>query len=234
MCFSAGASFGAAAVLGTTGIVSMTKTKSPSQLMFASMPFLFGVQQLCEGFEWLSFTNPDYEYLRSPMMFAFLTFAQIVWPSWVPISIWMMEPDKKRKKMMGVVALVGLVSSAILLYRMLAFPPVSDVEGHHVRYDFNSPGWIIYSSSIGYFISTLLAPLSSTLKYMKALGLIMFTALVVTEIFYEEYLVSVWCFFAALLSITILFVLQHSVVRLIDFHTSFHKRIGPDDMHHTL
>lgn len=233
MCFSAGASFSAAAILGAGGVAIMTKVKNPSQLMFASMPFLFGVQQFCEGFEWLSFINPNYEYLRSPMMYAFLAFAQIVWPSWVPISIWLMEPDRKRKKWIGFVAIVGLLSSALLLYRMIVFPVVSDIQGHHIRYDFSSPDWIIYISSLGYFVSTLVAPLSSTLKYMKALGIIMFTALVVTEIFYKEYLISVWCFFSALLSITILFVLQSSTVRKTDFHALFHRPIDPHDMKHT-
>lgn len=51
MCFSASASF---------GVASIKKTHHPSQLLFASIPFIFGVQQIAEGLLWLTLSNPDY------------------------------------------------------------------------------------------------------------------------------------------------------------------------------
>jgi len=227
MCFSAGASFGAAAILGTAGVVTLTKTKNKSQWMFAAMPLLFGMQQLCEGFEWLSFNNHDFENYRSPMMYLFLIFAQVLWPTWVPLSIYSMEPDKKRKKVLGIVSVSGLLSSALLGYRLLFYAISSEVMGHHIRYDISSPEWMIIVSSILYFISTLVAPFSSTLKYMKLLGGIMLTALVVTEAFYEKYLISVWCFFAALLSITILMCLRSSQARPSGLDAILKREVHP-------
>ena len=228
MCFSAGASFGAAAILGTAGVVTLTKTKDKSQLMFAAMPLLFGMQQLCEGFEWLSFNNPGFENFRSPMMYLFLIFAQMLWPSWVPISIWKMEQDIKRKKLLAIVSLFGLLGSGLLAYRLLFFTISSDIQGHHIHYSIDSPTWMIVVSSILYFVSTLVSPFSSSFKYMKLLGAIMLAALIITELFYTHYLISVWCFFASLLSIVILMVLKAAQSHHPTFHAILTKRINPD------
>jgi len=57
MCFSATASFGASAVLGVIGIVAVAKAKTNPQRVFATIPLIFSVQQLSEGFLWLSLKN---------------------------------------------------------------------------------------------------------------------------------------------------------------------------------
>lgn len=59
MCFSATVSFGASAFLSATGIYAIKRTESTSMLAFASLPILFGIQQLFEGILWLTFSNPD-------------------------------------------------------------------------------------------------------------------------------------------------------------------------------
>jgi hypothetical protein len=53
MCFSATANFVGSAVLGTVGVITLTKVKHRRELMFASLPVLFAVHQLIEGFVWL-------------------------------------------------------------------------------------------------------------------------------------------------------------------------------------
>ncbi|RRJ46375.1 hypothetical protein EIM03_29860 [Pseudomonas aeruginosa] len=57
MCFSAPASFTAAAVLLGLGTVTMRRARSRRELPYAAIPLLFGVQQLLEGMLWLTF--PD-------------------------------------------------------------------------------------------------------------------------------------------------------------------------------
>ena len=49
MCFSAPASFTAAAVLLGLGTVTMRRARSRRELPYAAIPLLFGVQQLLEG-----------------------------------------------------------------------------------------------------------------------------------------------------------------------------------------
>ncbi len=62
MCFSASVSFAASALLGGSGIVAIKKSESPRMLAFASLPIIFGVQQLTEGILWLTFSNPELGY----------------------------------------------------------------------------------------------------------------------------------------------------------------------------
>ena len=80
MCFSATASFSAGAVLTGLGAISLHKASTPKEYPFASIPLLFGIQQIAEGFVWLSMTHPDYAPLREGSMWFFLLFAQPLWP----------------------------------------------------------------------------------------------------------------------------------------------------------
>ena len=79
MCFSAPASFTAAAVLLGLGTVTMRRARSRRELPYAAIPLLFGVQQLLEGMLWLTF--PD----RAPLLNVALThlysfFSHVLWP----------------------------------------------------------------------------------------------------------------------------------------------------------
>src|SRR5476649_1319487 len=98
MCFSASASFGAGAVLLVMGITSLKKSSKPSQILFASIPLFFALQQITEGFLWLSLLHPLYASCRWPATYLFLLFAQIIWPIWVPLSIRLLEKKPNRKK----------------------------------------------------------------------------------------------------------------------------------------
>lgn len=53
MCFSAGASFGASAILVVIGVASLRKVQTRAHLPFAAIPLLFGIKQAFEGVLWL-------------------------------------------------------------------------------------------------------------------------------------------------------------------------------------
>lgn len=97
MCFSATASFTAGAVLSTIGVVSIKKAKRPAEILFASIPLLFALQQISEGFLWLALTNPEYAYMENVSTHIFIAFAQVVWPFWIPFSIFIFTNSKKSK-----------------------------------------------------------------------------------------------------------------------------------------
>jgi len=52
----------------------------------ACIPLVFAVQQISEGFVWLSLTHAGYQYLHSAAMYTYLIFAQVVWPVYVTAS----------------------------------------------------------------------------------------------------------------------------------------------------
>src|SRR6516162_9297541 len=96
MCFSATASFGASIALTAIGVASVSKIQMRSQILFASIPILFAMQQLTEGFLWLTFTHPGHPVAQNFATYSFLFIAQIIWPTWVPLSIfYLMKPDER-------------------------------------------------------------------------------------------------------------------------------------------
>src|SRR5687767_5665806 len=122
MCFSAGASFGAGIVLTVIGTISIKKAGSSSQLFLAGVPLIFAVQQVSEGFLWLALSNPAYAFLQQFTTYAFLFFAQVVWPLWIPLSMMMAEENKKRRKILTILVGVGVFVIIERAYGLLNYP----------------------------------------------------------------------------------------------------------------
>lgn len=97
MCFSATASFTAGTILVTAGVLTLRHVKSKSTLPFAFIPLLFGIQQIIEGIIWISFGSP---VLHNVVTYLFVMFSHVLWPVFVPTTIWLMEKDPERKKIL--------------------------------------------------------------------------------------------------------------------------------------
>ena len=207
MCFTAGASFAASAILGTGGLVALAKSGYNKQTMFAAIPLIFSIQQLFEGFLWkaIAANNADGKYLYTLL---FLIFAQIIWPIWLPLSIFKMEENPKRKNILGFIVAVGFITSIMLAMRMLFCNITSQASPNHIRYEIESPQWLILASSILYVISIILPGFVSQKKGMMVLATILLLSLLISAFFFNEYLISVWCFFGALASLTVIFVIK--------------------------
>lgn len=203
MCFSAEASFVAGTALSVIGIETIRKSQTGSQLFFSSIPLIFGAQQIVEGFLWLSFINLNFISLKVLSTYIFLIFAQILWPTWVPFSILLLENEKKRKKILYFFLLIGLTVSIILAHSLLTGNITSEIIGHHISYNLDISYSTILVLSPLYFAATVLPAFFSSSKGMWILGFLILTSYIVTKIFFENYVISVWCFFGAVISIVV-------------------------------
>ncbi|MCD6066180.1 MAG: hypothetical protein K0S33_1006 [Bacteroidetes bacterium] len=208
MCFSAAASFGAGVTLSGIGVIALKNVRETKQVMFAAIPVLFGIQQICEGFLWLSFADVAFLSWRTAMTFAFLFFAQCLWPAWIPASLFRMERDPSRRKILLFTSLAGSIATCVLTYRLLFYNVTAVVQEHHIYYRIQSPQNAIAISSIFYLIAIILPPFISGAKGMQTIGFLLSGSLILTKLFYENYFISVWCFFAALISILIVYVIR--------------------------
>ncbi len=208
MCFSATASFSAGVVLTAMGVASIRKSKTPAQIPFASIPLIFAVQQFSEGLLWMSLTNPALAHLQQASTYAFLFFAQIVWPFWVPFAVLKMEPVVKRKKIEQVLLVAGTMVAAYFIWCIFSFPVNGVIADYHIFYTFGYPPQITPWVSGVYAIATIGATLFSSIKKMWLFGLLVLLSYIVTVIFYFDYFVSVWCFFAAILSVYIFVIMR--------------------------
>ena len=209
MCFSASASFGVSAVLMATGLVSLKKTQLRSQIPFAAIPIIFSIQQFIEGLLWLSLTNSNYISWHKPATNIFLIFAQVVWPIWVPLSMMLLEQDVKRKKIISTLLSIGIVISAYLSFCILNYRVDSSIKTHHIHYDLDFPHYnlLINLSGVFYFIPTVIPGFVSSVKKMNIIAITLLASFIFTKIFYAENVISVWCFFAAPISIIVLYII---------------------------
>ncbi len=200
MCFNANASFGASAVIGIIGILTLKKAKKPSQYAFAGIPLLFAVQQFVEGVLWLALKQPDKVVAQQIATFVFILIAQVIWPIWVPFSILLMEKEKARKKILMIFLAIGAILSTFGAYRILFYDVVAQIENHHIKYDFNVSSPIMPFASLFYILPTIISPFISSVKRMVLLGTLLVLSLIVSKVFFDIYTISVWCFFAAIIS----------------------------------
>jgi hypothetical protein len=203
MCFSATASFSAGAFLlgvGTLTLRSALASRPSRQrrdLPFAAIPLLFAIQQLIEGVIWLTFRF-DAPLLNSVMTHVYSFFSHVLWPVYVPMAVLLMEPAGWRRR--GLIAFVaaGAAVGAYLLVVLLAFPIVSRPTGQHIEYV--SPHFFAAVTMTLYLLATAVSPLLSTHRMVVAFGALALLSFGAAYAFYATWFISVWCFFAALLS----------------------------------
>ena len=201
MCFSATASFAAGTVLLGFGAVAIGRVARPAEVPYALIPALFGVQQLIEGGLWL--TLPD----GSPHLSAILThsyafFSHVLWPIFVPLAVLLVEPDPRRRRVLAALAAAGGIAGSYLLYFWGADPTTARVVGDHMLYI--SPHFFTEPILALYVLGTCVSSLASSHTSVRWFGVAASLSLAAAYLFYAMWFISVWCFFAAIMSVTVL------------------------------
>jgi hypothetical protein len=200
MCFSATASFMASGILATVGVLSIRSVKRWQWYLFASVPLLFAIQQLSEGFVWLYGTSSAGSLAAS----IFLFFALGIWPTVIPLAFLLVEPHMPRKILLGVLTLAGLSLSGFLLASLWYQAPEFSAQGCHIIYTFYPV--IIFSflptlwTAVVYCLATIAPFFISSKLHMKVFGALIALSCIAAYLFFTIYFISVWCFFAAIIS----------------------------------
>jgi hypothetical protein len=210
MCFSAEASFAGGVIISVIGVVTIKKVHNPSQIVFASIPLFFGLQQITEGILWLTIPLPEYAVLRTVATYTFQLMALVIWPIMIPFSVLHMEKSKMRKKFLIGLLIVGAILAGYYSYCMLSYNVTPIIRGYHIQYDNDFPKSLQMVSFIIYLCVTIIPLFVSSIKRTHLLAVLMTLSCLITAIFFTQYLTSVWCFFAALISAVILWILSDS------------------------
>jgi hypothetical protein len=213
MCYSASVSYSAAAVLVTTGLYAVQQAgrlQTPYR-MWALIPVFFGLQQAFEGMVWQALAAGD---AAVPYALGFHFFSHFLWLWWFPLSCYLVEPGKLRSRVMAGCVAFGAFAGT-LVYAVMLFHPewmMVAVREHSIHYSFSVP----YRSSIhlpitpaALYALTILVPLFvSSHRLIRIFGvLIALSALLASQVYSYAY-VSVWCFFAALLSLYLVYMIR--------------------------
>lgn len=207
MCFSAGASFAAGVVISSIGVATILKVEKPRQVAFASIPLFFGVQQVAEGVLWLAIPRPEFALTKDISAYFFLVLAQVFWPLMVPLSVLLMEENPRRKRTLWMLLAPGFLSAMCSGYCLLFYNVDPRIVGFHVKYYNNIPRPLANSAFVVYLLATNAPLFVSSIKKMRLLGALMFLSCMVAALIFFQHLTSVWCFFAALISGVIYWIL---------------------------
>jgi hypothetical protein len=210
MCFSAEASFAGGVIISAIGIFTVAKVHKPSQILFATIPLFFGVQQITEGLLWLAIPNPDYATLQKFSTYLFLIMAEVLWPMMIPLSVLLMEENRKRRRFLWILLVMGLSLSAYFAFCLFTFTVTPQIMGYHIEYNDTFPDSLRMIAFVVYVIASITPLFVSSIKRTHLLGILMALSCLVTAIFFTQYLTSVWCFFAALISGVIYWILKDS------------------------
>ena len=215
MCFSAEASFGLSVALLSGGVYCVKNALSKNRLLLpvAIIPILFAVQQFSEGWVWISLRWENAALVR---MFAlvFLAFAIVFWPFWVPFCAFV-TGKRKEKIIFGFLSVLGLVIGLGVYVPLFISvdSPVADVINHAIHYN-------VSGSTIFQFVPVLLweamyiaiiaSPLfASNSRKILYLGIAIVLSAAVSYLIFWFAFTSVWCFFAALLSLYLCIVFRN-------------------------
>ena len=200
MCFSATASFTASAALGMVGVATLRRVTHRREIPLAAIPLLFGVQQFIEGLIWLSFGSAPL-ISTAPLTFVYTLFSHVLWPIYIPFAVFLLETVLWRRRAIAALQVAGVGIGLYLLSTFAQFPITSRVIGKHIVYE--SPHFYILTVMTIYVTATCVSGMLSSHRIVRLFGFAAFVAFIAADIIHVATLVSVWCFFAAILSFII-------------------------------
>lgn len=218
MCFSATASFVTAAALTPIGFgaLRLARRRPRSLLPLAALPLLFAAQQTLEGLVWLGLQGAAPPALVRPASLAYLAFAFALWPVWLPwcsLRLAAGHTTLWQRRLMQLLWAMGWLLAVSLAVPLLVNAsqvapllrqgsidyqvrlPWSELLGHQ-------PVTALYALII--CVPLLLTPYHRLRWFAAALAV----AFVVAQLAFLHAFSSVWCYFSAVLSLLVLWILR--------------------------
>jgi hypothetical protein len=206
MCFSATASFTAAAVLMPLGIISVVRAWRGKRryLALAALPLLFSAQQLLEGMVWRS-GEAGATAAVTIYSLGYMFFSWLAWPVWVPFATYFLEPQRRRPIYL-IIAIAGGMLGALQYvpyfvhdgWLVTRFLPHAISYGGTEMLDFVAGREATYAIYLLVVIGPLLL---STDRDAKVFGVLVALVAITTYAFFRYAYVSVFCFGGALMSL---------------------------------
>lgn len=198
MCFSAPASFSAGIVLTVVGTMTLGKVKAKQELLLASIPLLFAAQQLVEGFLWLVLLSGKSATGQYWLTQSYAAFVGIVWPLVIPASIFLIEPNRFKKRLMLMFLAIGAGLAAYTLKIIIASDVTAVIANRCIQYNGVAGAGIFLL--IPYVIATSAAFFCSGYRSINLIGIMNMIAFFIAYYSYEINFASGWCFLAAVVS----------------------------------
>ena len=214
MCFSATVSYSAAAVLVVTGgyaISQAWRLTLPYRLL-SLVPVLFGIQQGFEGMVWQELDAGDAD-AAAPYAIGFHFFSHFLWLWLFPLCSILLEPARARRRVFIGLGLFGAFAGSLVYFTILTHPELMSVAirehsiVYHVTSPYRGPVSVPLPASALYAIIVLVPLLFSSHRSLRIFGVLIAFSVVLASVSYAYAFVSVWCFYAAMLSLYLAYLI---------------------------
>ena len=208
MCFSASANFVGSALLGAIGVATLTEVKHRRELLFAAMPLLFALHQFTEGFVWLGLDHKLPPIVAHDAGAAFVLYAQGLLPFVLPLSVLLIEPTRDRRRRMLGFSILGCALMLYLLWGLIAYPLQVSAGDHGIDY-LNRITTTTLVAML-YVTATCGSLFFSGFRALVLLAWLNFVGLLVVMVVRRYEFTSLWCAYAAVVSVIIYFFFRGS------------------------
>jgi hypothetical protein len=194
--------------LGAIGVATLAEVKQPREVLLAAMPCLFAVHEFIEGFVWLGLDGTMPLQVAHNMGAAYVLYAQGLLPFLLPLAVYLIEPTlRQRRRMLAFVILGGLLA-VYLLWGLIAYPLAISMQAHSILYD----NVITTTTLVAvlYVIATCGSLFFSGYRPLVELAWANLVGLLVVMLVKRYAFTSVWCAYAAVVSVIIYFFFRRT------------------------
>lgn len=181
-------------------------------IFIASFIFIFAFQQAVEGGIWLSISEGKSEDVRLLAMIFFF-FSHFIWLFLAPLSTVLMEISPSKRRLLFFFTVVGfLFGSSLYLplffnddwfsVKVVNFSIFYDVRLIYDAYLSKDVVGIIYASII------IIPMFLSSNRHIRFFGAMIFLSGLPAYFSYYHAFISIWCFFAGVISLYIVYILS--------------------------
>jgi len=202
MCFAPSADVAVGTVVVIVGVDALRSVRRPAQLVLGVLPLLFGLHQLTEAFVWWGLQGDVPRSVGRLALWAYLLFAFGALPALVPLAIGLVERSRQRRWIIGVCGVLGIIVAIVLTVPLFGGPIGAAIEGRHIAYRVEALGEGGQWTGV-YVVATCGALLASSYRHLVALGVFNLVVIPVLAWLTLDAFVSLWCFWAAVVSIVI-------------------------------
>ena len=210
VCLSSEVSFSLSAALLVGGAYCVGKAVhyDRASVPLAIVPIVFGLQQFCEGWVWTGLHRGD-AHLVTIAGAGFLFFAMCFWPAWIPFSMLLVERRGWVHKWLWGMTLVGITIGLVTMIPLIVGGGWLRVEidGHSLHYNVDrSPAFHVLPNiawQLVYFVAVASPLLVATKRKVVHFGIALILSAAATHVFVPTGFASVWCCFAAAMSLYI-------------------------------
>ncbi|WP_040494760.1 DUF6629 family protein [Ilumatobacter nonamiensis] len=209
MCLSPEADLIGGVVISAIGIDVLFHVSDRREVLgLATLPLLFGAHQLVETFVWWGLQGHVPGAIGDVAMWAYLLFAFVVLPVYVPLAVRAIEPPGPRRRVIDGLTALGAVVSTVLLVAMLRGPVAAELRPYHLSYSTALPaGGIIVGA---YVTATCGSFLFSGNRYLVMFGVVNIVAVASVAALVVSGFASLWCAWAAVMSAAFALYLRRS------------------------